>query len=207
MTVLTDLDTIIRTRLGNPSTDGFFTTAQVTDLTNEALLAISAEADWPWQQAAGTDITTASGTATYTISDTGYTRTRVLVIDGYQPLDERSLAEIRGMPTSDTGQPLHYAIENLTLHLRPVPDGTYTIKHHIVKSEAVLSGSATPLIPSMYYYAVAAKATELAHLRQRDTERAQAARAEYNAWLKRMQDNLRRTASPKRIRVRPGSGL
>lgn len=207
MSFLTDMDTAVRTRLGNPSTDGFFSTAQVTDLVNEALLTIGTEADWPWLQSVGTAITTVAGTATYSISDTGYTSTRGLCIDGSDPLEERQLAELRGMPTTDRGQPAFFAIAGSTIHLRPVPDAVYTIVHDIVTSEVALSGSGTPALPAAYYYAVVAKATELAHLRQRDTARAQAALAEYNAWMQRMRDNLHRTKAPKRIRVRPGRAL
>jgi hypothetical protein len=83
------------------------------------------------------------------------------------------------MGTTDRGVPAYFCIINLTLHLRPVPDGVYSIVHDIVKSEAVLSGSTAPLLPTPYYFAVVAKATELGHLRQRDTTRAAAERAEY----------------------------
>lgn len=203
-----DLRSALRYRLGNPPADEFFTDPVLNSLLDEAVLTLGTEADWPWLCSTGTAITTAAGTATYAIGDSGYTRTRVLSIDGYEPLEERSLAEIRSLGTADRGQPRYYAIVGLTLHLRPVPDGVYSIVHDIVTSETILTGDTdSPSLPEAYSFAAVAKAAELGHLRQRDNERATLQLAEYNAWLGRMRDNLRRTAAPRRIRTRPGSAL
>lgn len=189
--------TAVRTRLGNPSTDSFFSDTNLNDLIDEAVLTLGTEADWPWLQAVGTNISTVNGTATYTISDTSYTRTRGLSIDGYDPLEERSLLDLRGMPTASKARPKFYAVSGLTLHLRPVPDAVYTVVHDIVKAEIALAADgSSPLLPIMYDYAVVAKAAELGHLRQRDGARAEAQLAEYRAWVDRMRDNAFRTPSP-----------
>jgi hypothetical protein len=203
---LSELRTAVRTRLGNPATDGFFSDANLTDLVNEALQAISTERDWPWLTTS-TTFPTVAGTAAYTPT-AGWMRTLVLCIDGYQPIEERQLAEIRSMPTADRGMPRYYAVTGDQIVLRDVPDGVYTITHDYVKVEPALTSDAnTPLMPSQFHYSIVAKAAELASIRQRDAVRAGEQLAEYNAWVNRMLDNQRRTRAPKRIRVRPGTAL
>jgi hypothetical protein len=78
---LTEMRTAVRTRIGNPSTDGFFTDAQLTDLINEALAAVSAEEDWPWLQTSA-NITTVAGTAAYA-APAGWVHTKQLYINLY----------------------------------------------------------------------------------------------------------------------------
>lgn len=203
---LSELRTAVRTRLGVPSTDGFYTDAQLTDLVNEALQVISTERDWPWLSTSET-ITTVSGTATDS-PPAGWMKTRSLCIDGYDPMEQRSLLEIRGVPTTDRGMPTIYDISGDVLIFRPVPDGVYSIIHDYFKVEPSLTADAdTPLMPTQFHYSIVAKASELAHLRQRDNTRAGAQLAEYNAWLGRMLDNRRRTSAPTRIRVRPGAAI
>lgn len=203
---LSDFLTAVRTRLGNPSTDGFFSDANLTDILNEALHAVSTDVDWPWLQTS-TSFNTTGGTATYTPT-AGWNRTRVLCIDGYDPLEERSLAEIRSYPSTERGRPEWYAISGDTIILRPVPDGTYAVIHDYIKNETSMSApSSEVLMPTVYQYSIVAKAVELAHLRQSRPDRAREAAEEYLAWIERMKDNRRRTSAPKRIRVRPGSAF
>src|SRR5688572_2366993 len=94
--------TAVRTRIGNPSTDGFYTDAQLGDLTNESLQIYTTEADWPWLQAT-TTFTTSDGTATYS-PPAEWMKTRMLTIDGYDPMAERSLGEIREVALTVKGQ-------------------------------------------------------------------------------------------------------
>lgn len=200
---LSELRTAVRTRLGNPSTDGFFSDANLTDLANEALASVATERDWPWL-CVSTTFPTVAGTAAYTPTS-GWMKTRLLTIDGYDPLEERSLAEIRGIPSSERGRPTLWAVSGDQLILRDVPDGVYTVIHDYVKVEPALSGDAdTPVMPSSFHYAIVAKAVELAHLRQSRADRAREAAEEYAGWVVRMLDNKRRSTAPRRVRVRPG---
>jgi hypothetical protein len=192
--IRSEFRTAVRTRMGNPSTDGFFSDVNLNDLIDEAVLTVGTEADWPWLMSTGSNISAADGTATYAIGDTSYTRTRGLCINGFDPLEERSLVDLRGMPTTTEGRPLYYAVVGLTVHLRPVPDASYTLLHDIVTAEVALaSDGASPLLPVMYHHAVVAKACELAHLRQSDAQRAALHLSEYAAWIERMRDNVSRT--------------
>lgn len=203
---LTTMRTAVRTRIGVPSTDTFFVDATLTDIINEALAAVATERDWPWLTTS-TTFPTVAGTATYTPTS-GWTKTRSLTIDGFDSMEERSLIEIRSIPTTQRGQPSIFAVSGDQIILRTVPDAVYTITHDYVKTEPALSANGdTPLMPTQFHYAVVAKASELAHLRQGSLAKAEAQKAEYAAWLVRLNDNLRRTTAPKRIRVRPGSGL
>ena len=90
---LVTMRTAVRTRLGNPSTDGFYSDAQLTDLINESLQAISTEDDWPWLQASET-INTVAGTRAYTPATGAWIRTKQLYINNFEPLVLVSLAEI-----------------------------------------------------------------------------------------------------------------
>lgn len=200
---LTTMRTAVRTRLGNPSTDGFFSDAQLTDLVNEALQVISAEADWPWQEAT-TTFSTAAGTNTYT-PPTDWIQTRALVIDGYDAMEYRTLAEIREYLTTSQDVPTAYTVSGETLLLRPTPDGVYTVRHDYVKSEPALANDTdAPLMPNQWRYSIVAFACHLAHMRQGDTGRAAGALAEYASWKQRMLRQRRRSSGPMRVRIRAG---
>lgn len=201
---LTALSTAVLTRIGNPATDGFFTSAQVTDLINEALQAISTEEDWPWLQTQDT-ITTVAATSSYTPT-AGWVRTKQMYIANGEPLIQLSLAEIDSI--FDTGQPLAYAIFQEKVHLRPIPNAVYTVQHQYYKSEpALASGSDTPLMPSIFHYSIVSYAAHLANIRQQRLDRAQVELGEANKWIERMRAYKRRSQLPARVRVRPGSLL
>lgn len=203
---LAQLSDSVRVRLGTPAGDTFFTDPVLADLVNEALLAISTETDWPWLQTSST-IPTVNGTAAYTLA-AGVRNTRALTIDGYDPLEWRTLAEIRSIPTTVTGQPTMYTVTQEQILVRPVPAGVYTLVHDYSTVEPVLSGpTSTPVMPSEFHYAIVALACHLAHLRGGDVNRAGAAMADYQGWLKRMVSQRRRSSGPIRVRVRPGGEL
>ncbi len=199
--------TAVRTRLGNPSTDGFYTDAQIGDFVNEALQIISTEADWPWQQAT-TTFATVSGTATYDpTAASGWMKTRGLCINGYNAMNQRSLIEVREFATTITGTPEFYCLENELLNLRPVPNAVFTVIHDYLKIEPELSSTAEPLMPAQFRWSIVEFATYLARLRAGDETGASAAKAAYDVWINKMADHRRRTTSPRRVRVRPGSAL
>jgi hypothetical protein len=195
-----------RVRLGVPASDTFYTLETLTDLTNEALQAISTEFDWPWLD--GTvSFSTVSGTATYT-PPADWARTRGLCIDGFDAMEYRSLIELREWPTTDSDVPRYYHINEEAITLRPVPGSVNTVIHDYVKTEATLVTPAdVPFMPAQFHYSVVAYAVHLAFLRQGDVQRATAALGDYQGWLKRMVDNRRRQAGGVRVRVRPGGGF
>lgn len=203
----TTMITAVRTRIGNPSTDGFFTDAQIGDMVNEALQITNAEADWPWLQAS-TTFNTAIGTATYDpTSATGWVKTRGLCIDGQDAMAERSLIELREWGVVPTGTPAFWALENELINLRPVPNAVFTVIHDYIKIEPELSSTAEPLMPASYRWSIVEYACYLAQLRQGNEQGAGAAKAAWQDWLGKMADHRRRTTGGRRIRVRPGSAL
>jgi hypothetical protein len=189
----------VRARCGISDGDAFFADSDVDDMVNEALQVISSEADWPWLQAA-TTFSTVSGTQGYT-PPSDWSVTRVLSIDGYKPLEWRSLPEIRGVETTFTSRPTAFTTNAETILLAPVPDGAYTVRHDYSVSESdLVSDTDEPLLPAQFHFAVVAKAAELMHLRQRDTQRAAAQMTEYTTWLTRMRRHMARSSAPKRVR-------
>ena len=197
--------TAVRTRLGNPSTDGFFTDAQVGELVNESLQYNNTLADWPWCKATTTFVTV-SGTITYDpTAATGWMKTRVLTIDGYDSMQQLSLQEIREKPTTETGVPCYFALENELIHLRPVPNAVYTVIHDYYKIEPELASTDSPLMPAQFRFAIVEYAAYLAHMREGNMGMADRALARHQKWYEAMADHRRRTTAPKKIRTRPGS--
>lgn len=203
---LEQLQDAVRVRLGVPSSDTFYTQPVLTDLVNEAVQAISSEADWPWLQTS-TSFSTSSGTGTYT-PPADWVETRALCIDGYDAMEYRTIAEIREYPTTVTDVPSVYTVSGDAILLRPVPGGTYTVTHDYVKNEQTLVTPAdVPLMPTQFRYSIVHMACHLAFLRSGDVNRATAALADYNGWKQRMLRQRRRSGGPIRIRVRPGGGF
>lgn len=204
--ILSEMETALLARLGVTSTDAFFTTAVRVDLLNEGLQVVSVEADWPWLQAV-TTFATVAGTQSYT-PPAEWAMTRVLSIDGYRPMEWRSLAEVRGTATTSRDMPAYFNVSAESILLAPVPAATYTVTHDYMVAEAPLVSSGDePLMPAQFHYAIVAKAAELAHLRQRDNVRAAAQLAEYMSWLVRMRKTLRRSSAPKRVRSYGAGGI
>jgi len=203
---LAQLNDAVRTRIGVPAGDAFYTDQVLTDLVNESLQVISTEYDWPWLDAS-TTFDLVNGTATYT-PPADWMRTRSLCIDGFDAMEYRSLIELREWPTTIVDVPRYYHINVEQITLRPVPGAVWTVTHDYVKVEPTLVDSTdTPLMPSQFHYAIVAYAVHLAYLRSGDVQRATAAVADYQGWLRRMSDARRRQTSPLRVRVRPGGEL
>jgi hypothetical protein len=196
----------VRTRIGVPSGDTFYTDQTLTDLVNEALSAIASEADWPWLETS-TTFATVAGTGSYT-PPADWSQTRSLCIDGYDAMEWRSLPEIREYLTTVRDVPTVYTVSGDVILLRPTPSAVYTVTHDYVKDESTLITDAdVPLMPSGFHYSVVAFACHLAYLRSGDVQRATAALADFRGWADRMKSQRRRTRGPIRVRVRPGSAL
>ena len=203
---LSQLRDAVRTRIGVPNADTFYTDQVLTDLVNEALQAVASDADWPWLQIS-TTLTTAAGDGDYD-TPADWTETRSLCIDGYDAMEYRTLGEIREYPSTVTGVPAVYTISGDDILLRPVPSGVFTVQHDYVKNEQTLVTDAdVPLMPTQFRYSVVAFACHLAYLRSGDVQRATAALADYGSWKQRMLRQRRRSAGPLRVRVRPGGAI
>lgn len=196
--------TAVRTRMGVPAADAFYTDAVLTDLLNEALFSVSSENDWPWLRATET-INTVSGTSIYTPA-ANWNRTKNLVISGYEPLvwvSENELDVITG-----SGAPERFTMNGDTIEMKPIPDGVYAVTHRYWRNETILSADGdTPAMPASFHYSIVAFAAYLAHNRAHEIDRANQELNVYKLWLERMQSYRRRSAGPIRPRVRPGSGF
>jgi hypothetical protein len=204
----------VRTRIGVPAGDSFFSDPTLTDLVNEALQAVAAEADWPWLQTS-TTFSTVAGTGSYT-PPADWGQTRSLCIDGYDAMDWRSLSEIREYLSTQRGVPTVYTVSGEAILLRPTPGAVYVVTHDYLKGEPTLvSDTDTPVMPSQFHYSIIAFACHLAHARTNEigsyrgviTGSAAASLSQYKGWLERMMSARRRTSGPIRVRVRSGSIL
>lgn len=202
---LSTMRTAVRTRMGNPSTDGFYSDSQLNDLINEALHFVSSMDDWPWLQTSET-ITTAAGDGEYT-PNANWVRTKQLYINESEPFILISLAEVNNYGSTQ-GEPAAYHIYDEDLYLRPVPSGVYSVVHQYIRKETDLSADGdSPIMPSQFHYAIVEFASYLALARAGYIERAQSARKAYEDWYRNMVSFRRRSQSPVRPRIRPGSWL
>lgn len=200
------LRTALRNRVGVSDYDGFFTDARLTDLINEAIQVVSSEEDWPWLQTTET-IATVNGTQAYAPA-ADWLRTKALIIDGYDAMQWRSLQEIREYGSDYLGLPVVYTVYGDQILFGPTPGAAYSVTHDYIKQEPELAVSDDePIMPSQFHGAILAQAAHLASLRAGDMSRVQAFGSEYSTWLNRMRDHRRRSSSPLRVRVRPGSGI
>lgn len=203
---VTAMTLAVRTRLGNPATDGFFTDAQILDLLNESIQYNNTLGEWPWTKKTGT-ISMTAGTNSYSLPN-DWVKTRVLSIDGYDTMQELSLKEIRDKVTTEQGAPTYFCVENELIYVRPTPNSSYTVNHDYLQEEPILvNGTDVPLMPEQWRYAIVEYAAYLAHMRQGDFAAADRAMARHQKWYEAMADHRRRTTGGRRIRVRPGSGL
>lgn len=204
--ILEQLRDAVRTRLGTPENENFYQVQSLDDLLNESLQTISAEGDWSWLQTS-TTFSTVYGTRFYT-PPTDWGTTKAVSIQGYDTMSYIDLQSARNYPDDQYGIPAYYTIFDDQLYLAPAPNGIMTIRHDYLRTEPKLTdNSDSPIMPNMYHYSIVAMATHLAHLRSGDLPRANAAKLEYNDWLKRMEGMKIRTTSTLKIRVRPGRDL
>lgn len=196
--------TAVRTRIGVPSSDGFYTDAVLTDLLNEALQALSTENDWPWLLTSES-IATVAGTRSYSMA-ANWNKTKEVFISGYEPMSLTPLDEIDTITYQ--GLPQLWNHNDGVLILAPIPDTAYTITHRYYKAEAALSGNTdTPTLPTHFHYVWVTKAAHLAYLRAGEQGRADREGQLYQQWLERMNSFKRRATPRPRIRERPGGWL
>lgn len=199
---LSDMRTAVRNRLGRDTYDSFYTDAILTDLINEALFAIEAEAEWPWDQKSEV-ITTVAGTTDYSPAADWY-RTKSLYITNYNPMDNYPIEEVEQIIS--TSRPRIFCVWGDKISLRPIPDGVYSVNHQYYANPTALSADGdTPIIPVAFQYGIVAKALALAYQRAGDEARHSVANTEYNAWLERMMSFKRRVTGVTRPRIRPGN--
>jgi hypothetical protein len=204
--IFADLCERTRRALGASQNDPLRSLPVIQDAVNEALQCISEERDWPWLQETSQHTVVASDPVVALPSD--WVSTNELRIENHSPLQLVSHAELlHSYPsTSDVGRPLVFAEYAGELHLRPIPDGTYTLVHYYQRSESRLSqDNEVPLLPEWAADACVAKAAELVCEQTGDTQRQEVYSRKYRGWIDRLSDRQNRTTATPRIRVRRGS--
>jgi len=194
---LTTFRTELRTRLGVPNGDAFFTDAVCTQLVNAGLHLVETEADWPWLEATEA-INTAAGIENY---QTAANALRTVTVRGPNSivLERAPILEIERM--NGTGSPRYYAPFGAQLIVRPVPVAIEALVHRYIRTEPDLAGGAdVPLLPASYHSAVVEAAAMFAFRREGRANDAQAARVTFDDWIAQMRRRASRRSDD------PGGG-
>lgn len=176
--------------------------AALTDIVNEAVQQVGEERDWPWQD--GLDTITTTSSASYPMP-ADWARVRTVTVAG-QPTRRINVADgdAYGYSTDRSTQ-YTYAVESGALVLYPTPPVGTTVLHRYVREETVMNSDAdAPLIPARFDGAVVNAAAAIVCEIKGD-KRADAFRAEYRSWIKRMNDATSRSQQPSRVRIRRGA--
>lgn len=177
----------------------------VNELVNEALSAITEEKPWPWLDGVDSFATTAD-TASYALPD-DWAQTRAVTIRG-QEARRLNIADADQWQQLDQwAGPFAYALEGGNLLIVPTPDTGTEVVHRYRRTEALLvADTDEPLLPVQYHTAVVCYASALVCERlDKQSDRGPNFRAEYERWLRRMNDAMQRSQRPNRVRIRPGA--
>ena len=203
MATLTNMMTSVRTRLGAPSSDSFYTDAKLTEYINEALDWYTAQWDWPWLEKSET-INCAASDSDYAVAS-DYNSTIAVVDAAHTPLVEKPFDELLFMTTAEDANPHFYCVYNATLHVRPVPNGTFNLTHYYRCLETALStGSDTPLMPDQYLGCVYEYAAGLGFQAAGNLNDAGEKFKAANAWIEQMRARTNRDAATMGGGQKPG---
>lgn len=180
------------------------TDAVLLRLVNAGLQRLALAADWPWLRATETN-SVAAGAEQLTLP-TGWIRTLLLThSDIAEPLTRAHLKVIRRVLVTDVGRPSLYAADGSRVFIRRVPDGAYDFIHDYVRTEPALVGTdGVPLIPEAYSQMLVEWVAVKAFQKDRKTDEAIEAKADFYAALKDARDNINQGREPLTITPRPG---
>lgn len=182
---LSGFRTAIRTRLGVPSSDAFYTDTVLTDLTNSAIAFLSGEADWRWLEKSAS-ISCVNADADYAVP-ADYRRTIAIIDADGVVLRRKPFDELQFMTTATDDTPHFFTIFGGFVHVRPVPNGTFTLTHYYVGEETALSsGTDTPALPTRWHDVAVEYACYLAKMRAGNYNEAEANLKVYQRWVEVM---------------------
>jgi hypothetical protein len=203
---LSDLRTAVYNLMGVPAADALLPAAKLTEWINQSLQEISAERDWPWLDA--TDPTTALVAATNPKLPCGWRDTRTITINGSKARLVTISTSDDWLNDDDRSRTHEYAIEGGDIVITPAPSGGETFVHRYVMDEPVLEDDLDePLMPARWHYAIINKACKYAAVSTNDVAGSKVFEEDYQGWLAKMNRAIDRSHGPRRVRVRPGSGL
>lgn len=190
---LTGFRTAFRTRMGLPDADSFYTSTVIDELVNAALQFVSSEQDWAWLEKSET-LTTVASTSSYSAAS-DYLRTITVADSTGIPLSLKPIDELEFMTTAESANPRFYAVYAGAVHLRPVPNGAFSVFHRYIGSEDALVGTTdTPLMPAQFHEVVVEYACYLARMRAGNIAEAEAALTVYDRWVAVMKARANRFA-------------
>lgn len=199
MATLDEIRTEILETAGLASDDARFPDATLTRIVNRALRNLTAERDWPWNQAVET-LTTAADTQNYA-PNAAWQKTLRLRYENrdlklYQAREAAQFDDV-------TGAPVGYFIERDNIFLLPTPDGVYSVEHVYSATETALSGdSDTPALPDRYVDWLVSIALVQVATRIRDMDLYALADRERRRWTDIAADEQRRSTSALKIQAR-----
>lgn len=201
-----ELITLIRDRAELDTNHSALTDTVLLRWINQGLNRLSLIADWPWLRATETNSSAIAGTEQLTLP-TGWLRTILLThVDTAEPLGRAHLKMIRRILPSQQGRPQVYAADGSRVFIRPVPNAAFSFVHDYVRSEPALgSTSASPLLPDAYNQMLIEWVAAKAFQKDRKTDKAQDAKADFFAAVKDARDNINQGREPLSISVRPGA--
>ncbi len=198
MTILSAIRVEVLETAGLASDDPRFPDATLDRIINRALRSITAEHDWPWNDATET-LTTADGTQAYSLhaSWSKTKRMRYLARDliEFQPRDGAQYF-------NDSGKPFGFFIESEKANFIPTPDAVYSILHVYSKYETTLTSAVAPSLPDRYMDWLVFVSLKQIATRIKDAEMYGMADREQKLWRVRANDEVRRSTGTMTIQTR-----
>lgn len=199
MSDLATLRSLVRLRLGVPTSDDFFTDSVVTTLINAAIATIENEQRWPWMERFNDTSIDATGSL---LMPQFWRATRAVIVNGIE-LELTTPTDI--LADSSTGAPTAYAEVGSGITVRPIPPAGTTATHiWYAFPTTLVVDSDFASVPDGYSEAIVCKAAELGSAREDDSSARQLHAADYGRWIDRMRRDVRRSVHPIKVRVRPG---
>lgn len=208
MTTLASFDVRVVERLGVSSADTRLTATARTRAINDALQQISLAHDFPWNSARST-FSTVIGVGRYPVPADWYRTTSLISVGSGRNLIQVPLSHVDSYEASNrSGNPTVYAIDGNYIYLGPIPGSNVTINHRYYRVEPTLvNPQDSANIPAVYDEGVVDFACHRLLLQVRESERSRECLADYQSWIKRVQDNIKQSREPMRVRVRPGAWI
>ena len=196
---------LVRSRLGIPITDDFMPDRVLDDHINLAVQTLESEARWPWTDAAET-VTINAAVPDIPVPD-NWRATRSIT-SGRSELTLISPIDILEWLDAGGEIPQVWCPIGEVIVVRPTPSSDVEVVHYFYTQSPWLRDDEDVVeVPEQYSGAIVAKAAELLAARESDGGSATRHGAEYNQWVARMRRETRRSTTPTRTRVRPGSWI
>lgn len=190
---LATLRSSVRTRLGVPDGDSFYTDLVLNEHINSAVQFIASEYDWYWLEKSET-INTVNGTSGYATAADCMRTVSLADPTGVQ-LQRRPIYELEAMSAATGPVVRFFAAAAASLEVRPVPNTALALKHRYIATEPALdSDDDSPLLPRQFQDVLVEYAVYLAKMRAGNITEAAANLEVYNRWIGTMRGRSDRYA-------------